>query len=1726
MGSSPPSIVTHAAAATATAVGNAISTASVPGRSLTSTYIRGFLVGAGFILVVETLAIVAIALILFDPLRRKVVPPPPEFSTEGLLDTDPTASTASKVPSSSSSSKSASAPSNAAGGTPTVKLGAPTGNTVTATHSRARDLINEHEEPWPENIVAFLQEELAPKEGVDLPYKPPPVPARTNSLSSAFKSATGRVNRSATVTGGANGAGQQQRTDGSTGSLDSQGQPAAPVAEFSAMSPTEMPVWANAVVQRFFLALRESELYKSRMKAKMTERMNLKLQNNSFVSHVRVLDISLGEYAPKILGVRLLKGVTEDIAVSLELDVSYEGGGSLAIEATLTGGLSIPVRVHLSGFAGKLRVRCPSIGWADMLAIAFVEDPGINFIVDSPLTVGDNEMVRGVVNRMLAGIIRRIFMDMWVLPSWRHFFLPLMSPSPAEELARMDLAATTKPPPISRRKKVAEKATSLWENRHPILKGQSGTISRPGSAQSKTAVSGPSDSLHTKTFATTAEITPPFDSAIDTMESSLLSAFLSMARDKDESTNPPKSADDSAGVESEGQTEVMGAIFKPSLPLNTWKTIRNRNGVHILKRRQQVHGTQQTVDVNKSIIQINCDAERVFSILSHPEHNRHIEESYLVSTVMKQFDDARSVRHMIYNYGKNATKDYLVFEVARKIPSLPSTVTDDDKEPVQHDQFVVVTRSVASVKNSSGAPSAVKEEVPDKTATQDAIAEETLPKSQEASDKEPDTNDTRTSRKLSVSSANESSSRSSSPGQPASLFSVSPPKGSIIKQSTPESLVTSASSSTPTASKASNAPTPTSTVYIFGYLVEPSPSNPSNSCTVTIVSQLSPDLSKLEANFNMGRKIKAFVEEYVALSSNLSGEGGADGASTGSNVGLGAFGATGSEMRRRRMFRSATTNSASSVLSTSSGESGEKRIDKLKNLVSSTTTYLMKGRRVPSWLNNGANGGSSNSGNHAPSGVVPVAEDADSDLDLGSTVTAATLPVGRASTDCALEVKMKDLSDIENEEHKVQLSPQHFEETDLKVPIAENDENLPTADPDLFVAPEILTTTQRTSVFASIEPILERTATQEHPKHQVAQKEPDDTASVTGSFVSSSTHSSTGERQGLLNKFAGMSSGEIISSAATVAKTVAAKRPLGFLKRGLNRIGRVGGPEGFSTGAESPFSIGDPLDSTPLTELKVLGKDVSRAEVVFQRNQYGPYVEIAWEFFAKTELSLSFGVTFKPSNTAVPHTYESHLLYPESQVERGDRQILSMGTQTVSPTRPHRSTLSLSEFPSGKFIFVWDNTGGARKTVKEILYRVLIRPFENPKMHSVIPTQQILEGDVGEFGLGPLVESKSHATGCVGDVTISRKSLYQVTLIYDKSMDVKHTVGESADTQTYLTWDFGTGGLDLFFGVSYQKLEGGISATASKDPLISRPTTNPVSIPLKSSSSDLSGLSSSPPRSTERVPLASRLAEAVSKDHSSENSHSSHPKTTTASQDFEPLLNSGSLNSSAARQHRPIHLVPVGKVVAPRGQTLSGTIPISGQYGAYTFVWDNTHSVLLPKIISFRVATVTTLALREEDDDVEDDGEERITFDNEVQTLRSELHAQTMELPKEVVEVATVAESVPIYTTVQPAGQQVSSAQSSQDAPHSNTFAAIDDNDSPHGDVGQLDDGTAAETASRQATDSSNSTLPLPQVATNSTIENQSETSELFSSVAAVESTSPLTSADEKPSDPLQLSIL
>ena len=163
-----------------------------------------------------------------------------------------------------------------------------------------------------------------------------------------------------------------------------------------------------------------------------------------------------------------------------EADVTYQGGGSIVLQVTLTAGMVIPARVYLNQLTGVVRVRLPSTLWSDMIGVTFLKDPGISFTVDTPLTVGDNEMVRSMINKLLASIVRKTFLELWVLPGWRTFFLPQMQPSPEDIIARQQQTAskatagtTSRPYSASvssmssstMRNTLANRASALWESR-------------------------------------------------------------------------------------------------------------------------------------------------------------------------------------------------------------------------------------------------------------------------------------------------------------------------------------------------------------------------------------------------------------------------------------------------------------------------------------------------------------------------------------------------------------------------------------------------------------------------------------------------------------------------------------------------------------------------------------------------------------------------------------------------------------------------------------------------------------------------------------------------------------------------------------------------------------------------------------------------------------------------------------------------------------------------------------------------------------------------------------------------------------------------------------------------------------------------------------------------------------------------------------------------------------
>ncbi|KAJ3181382.1 hypothetical protein HDU85_003697 [Gaertneriomyces sp. JEL0708] len=780
----------------------------------------------------------------------------------------------------------------------------------------------EHHEPWPEEIVSFLRQTLTP------------TPSDTPILASTAASS-------------------------SSASTPSNTSKTAPVIDHSAtaLSLTENCHWLNVIANRYFLALRGSELFKSKMKKKWTEKINAKLTGHAFVHRIEIMDISLGAHAPKVCGVRLGKGVSDDLAVSCEVDLVYRGGGSIMILAVLKGGVKLPVRVTLSGFAGKCRLRFPSIRWPDMIGIAFVEDPGATFVVDSPITVADNEMLRSMVNKLLASVVRKVFVELWVMPSWRTVFMPLMEPKPADIEARIQAAkdAQEKAKQAHSRAQTENKkksrAATLWESRSPLLRhGKNGGPLLLG------------DVLENSKFPTCTVLTPRSEEVVKELESTLVDNFLKLATDRDEvePTATPASTvsatpSSSTATAPYSPTPVTAASPSSTIPTRstspappsqsqskasdkgpiqtTWRTLRNRSNIHLEKKRLLI--SDHVSEITRASLTIQCDAERVYSVLSNPEHLRHVQESYGGSEEVARFDDSKSVRIVRYVISK-LPKEFMVFEVRRRL-------SGDECDRLAQDADAIETAEQPDL------------DVGDGGKCKSWIV---VQRSVGGYDEHDDTATTTASGQGSVTET--------------------PANHPAADRNEQEAVLSSASSAhSGLSTSTSDAVKPAQLLYLNGCLI--TATSPTTTKLV-MLSTYSPDMTRLEVSYEMARKVKGFIEELARMTDEAKSSGRGKGGKGGSNLrgdksGNSAGGGTGG----RRFF-----------------SEGSKEMEKLKSLVGGAGA-LLKRKRV-GWL-----GGSVRrpSGEGSPLGADGQSEASGSGVALGDVkqATSGHTRSGSDSTD-------------------------------------------------------------------------------------------------------------------------------------------------------------------------------------------------------------------------------------------------------------------------------------------------------------------------------------------------------------------------------------------------------------------------------------------------------------------------------------------------------------------------------------------------------------------------------------------------------------------------------------------------------------------------------------------------------------------------------------------------------
>lgn len=517
-----------------------------------------------------------------------------------------------------------------------------------------------------------------------------------------------------------------------------------------------------------------------------------------------------------------------------------------------------------------MQTRCPAPGKKTQYAIAFLEDPGFSFTVEASVIRGDNDMI--LLNDLLRSLITRrlrsLIVEMFVLPNWRAFELPLITYNPhfvpellelnaALKLSSVEPASTetstssvSAPNAVDARTRNRSSTVASKLSKHPAslntltvntgmkspdLEGPNviptPVVHRRRSsptifmAPNSTTGSLFSDVLEEKCFSVNTVIHPD---NLNQYEELLAQQFLRLALEKG------KTSSHSLLTNERNEHDAWCS--------SQWEAVKVRRGIIFQKKQVLVKQANETAEIFRGMFSLSkCSADRAIQILCNPEHNRHVEDTYIENYVYEKFDDNRCLRFMNYRIGKKEI-GFLVLEIRRTIPT------------PQGDAFLVVYRSVnPPATNSEASHTPVEEE------TKSAPP---IPTGRPKSPRAPATAG------ISRESAVAEISRHNS--EMDNMYLADPNKTAVdyqkhIKSSDSSSITTSTMTRTvnirplPQSLKAENL----GTLFLLGYYVEPVASK-NNSCSVTIISQYgSPQLQKLDVTWSRCQRMKSFVEELI-----------------------------------------------------------------------------------------------------------------------------------------------------------------------------------------------------------------------------------------------------------------------------------------------------------------------------------------------------------------------------------------------------------------------------------------------------------------------------------------------------------------------------------------------------------------------------------------------------------------------------------------------------------------------------------------------------------------------------------------------------------------------------------------------------------------------------------------------------------------------------------------------
>lgn len=355
-----------------------------------------------------------------------------------------------------------------------------------------------------------------------------------------------------------------------------------------------------------------------------------------------------------------------------------------------------------------MRIRVPSRVDPLHFDITFAEDPNATFEVVSGLYLKDSEYLKETLTKYLSSKVSKLFSDFWFVlafsllglwcspspscfrtyPAWRNLELPMIN------------RKVTDPIDIPKYVGVVRETIDGKPMAHVWRSGKltNLAVTPAGTAiagTSSAASKGPAAAPVKKAPVSAASVPDVLSDAVflvdtvvraanvEQLQTRLSTLFLQLAKE---------------------ETKVTGK------GLEAWKTIKSKDGITHQRKKILLPGTVAgsaltASEFNRTIFRVAVDPDRVFQILSKPEHQRLVTDAFSGAIEIKRFDENSTVWFYKYRFGKTGAADRIikVFELRRKRVDLgaqsesQANLGSTSTKPGGSTAWLVVYRSIAGI---------------------------------------------------------------------------------------------------------------------------------------------------------------------------------------------------------------------------------------------------------------------------------------------------------------------------------------------------------------------------------------------------------------------------------------------------------------------------------------------------------------------------------------------------------------------------------------------------------------------------------------------------------------------------------------------------------------------------------------------------------------------------------------------------------------------------------------------------------------------------------------------------------------------------------------------------------------------------------------------------------------------------------------------------------------------